>query len=273
MDPFYTQITGIQTCIKAPVIRYWNFGYQPATLLKIMNSLPKTLTLLVEQVFEALTDLVEKSNENMRSVHTMLGPDAALDTNSLAGFNSNLFSHFESEMNAGLIMVKYDPITQSRKNVILNTFLARVWGMTKDELLLRFADYDVPLPYSELDWLRTLLFELETHFDTTTARYSRLIFGTGQAARAVLVQVTTSKRFDAVGQLVMVRRCSSTSIPSRRSCPPPSHLFMPDSWDHCGHFRYESLCSAAIVSHQAAATFPHFPHGACVLLFSSRLIR
>jgi hypothetical protein len=199
--------------MQPPMARHWNFGYKTTNIFKILNSLPEPMLNIFEQVIESIVALFGELNKTMRTVHTMIG-SKSVDENSIACMESDFSSQFESERDIGLIQIDYDPLTQSRKHFALNTFLANLWGMTKDELILRFADYDVPLPYSELDWLRTLIFELETHVDTNTTRYSRLIFGTGQAARTALVQVTTNKSFDADGQIFRVRLVLSCRVRS-----------------------------------------------------------
>ncbi len=190
--------------MQAAILHHWNLGYQPASILKIINSLPKPLFLLLGEVLDSLSDMADDSSKTMQKLSAMIGWNTT-DQKSIVCMATELCFHFENENDAGLIKMDYDPLTKLRKHVEFNTCFARLWCMSKEELLLRFADYHVPLPYSEIDWLRNFIFDLETHFQNDTISYSRLIFGSGEEARAVLVEVTTNKRFNAVGQIIQVR--------------------------------------------------------------------
>ena len=196
----------IQTCynwMQPPIARYWNFGFQQTKIFKILNSLPQPLVVAVEQVLKALTVTAENSISTMQSLSASVGW-SNFEKESIVSLQIDPFDRFEST-SIGLIKVDYDPIAESRTRVDLNTFFARLWCMSKEELLLRFVDDNVPLPYSELDWLRSLVFDLETHFHNDTIKYSRLIFGNGQAVRAVLVEITSRKTFNSVGQITKVK--------------------------------------------------------------------
>ena len=195
----------IQTCfhwMQPPIVRYWNFGFQQTKIFKILNSLPQPLGLAFEQVLKALTAKAENSISTMQTLSASVGW-SNFEKDSILSQQIDPLVRFESA-SIGLIKVDYDHITQSRTRVDLNAFFARLWCMSKEQLLLRFADDNVPLPYSELDWLRSLVFDLETHFHNDTIKYSRLIFGNGQAVRAVLVEITSRKTFNSVGQITQV---------------------------------------------------------------------
>ena len=79
-----------------------------------------------------------------------------------------------------------------------------MWDMSKEDLLICFSNYDAPLPFTELDWLRTLTCELENFFDDLTSHFLRFTFGIGGNARGMLVCLSTKKVFNAFGQLTQV---------------------------------------------------------------------
>jgi hypothetical protein len=208
MENFNRHMASDPTCqgwIHAAICRHWNLGYQPDAILKIINSLPHPLVLLLCRVLDSLSVMTDDSSKTMQKLSEMIGWTTTDKKRTVSIVTE---AHFENEKDAGLIKIEYDPIptgfAHSQKHVEFNTCFARLWCMSKEELLLRFADNDVPLPYSGLDWLRNVIFDLETHFQNDTIRYSRLIFGRGQAARAVLVEITTRKSFNSVGQIIQV---------------------------------------------------------------------
>ena len=192
-----------QEWMQTTIIRNWNGGYQAACVSKIINSLPQPLISWFSRVLLTVSNMADESSRTMQKWTPLIGW-GTIEKNS-DWLATELCSYFENEKDAGLIQIDFDPTTLSREHVDFNTYFAGLWCMSKEELLFRFADYDVPLPYSDLDWLRNLIFDLETHFQNNTTRYSRLVFGSGQAARAVLVEVTTRKTFNAVGQVIQVR--------------------------------------------------------------------
>eukprot|EP00291_Cryptomonas_curvata_P004566 CAMPEP_0172189854 /NCGR_PEP_ID=MMETSP1050-20130122/22768_1 /TAXON_ID=233186 /ORGANISM="Cryptomonas curvata, Strain CCAP979/52" /LENGTH=203 /DNA_ID=CAMNT_0012864621 /DNA_START=285 /DNA_END=893 /DNA_ORIENTATION=- len=195
----------------------------------------------------------------MQNLSAMIGWNMT-EKKGVVGMATEIYSHFENIKDAGLIKVDYDPATQSREHVEFNTCFAGLWCMGKEELLLRFEEYNAPLPYSELDWLRNLIFDLETHFQNDTIRYSRLIFGSGEAARAVLVEITTSKSFNAVGQTCQVKQAYRVIGPTEynravRSRPPCCPL--PLTGDHRSGQRLlvdaaaDSVLTVAVLSRSA----------------------
>jgi hypothetical protein len=111
---------------------------------------------------------------------------------------------WEKEEVFALIGLEFDPSTQMRINVRANTRAALLWNLKKNELLLRFANYDLPLPFTELDWLRVLVLDLRSYFQNATSHYYRIMVGSGKDARAMLVCVTKFKTFDGMGRISQV---------------------------------------------------------------------
>ena len=190
--------------MQSPVIRLWNFGYQPAPIKKIIGTLPPPLFSAIGSALDSLSVIADQSSTSLIKLSEAMGWNKA-EERTIVSMATDECAHFEAETDLGLIHIDYVPSTQSRKRVAFNTCFAELWSMSKEDLLLRFADYDVPLPYSELDWLRVLISDVEAHFQNVTTQYLRLTFGSGQAARAVLAEVTTKKSFTAVGQICRVR--------------------------------------------------------------------
>jgi hypothetical protein len=107
-----------------------------------------------------------------------------------------------------LVGLDFDPNTQMRINVRANSRAALLWNMRKGELLLRFANYDLPLPYTEVDWLRVLILDLQSYFKNVTSHYYRMMVGSGTDARAMMVCVTKIKTFNSLGRISQVSLCS-----------------------------------------------------------------
>ncbi len=64
---------------------------------------------------------------------------------------------WEREQEYGFMQVSFDPETQERRSLFVNTRFAELCGFHREEMLARFGNYDVEVPRPELDSLRILL--------------------------------------------------------------------------------------------------------------------
>ncbi len=113
--------------------------------------------------------------------------------------------HQEQEFeNDALLRLDFDASNQGRLYVSANSCAASLWNMKRDELLLSFANYDLPLPCFELDWLRFLVSYMQAYFRDESSHYIRFINEVGFGARAKLVCLTSVKTFNAIGQITQV---------------------------------------------------------------------
>ena len=103
--------------------------------------------------------------------------------------------------------------TQRRVNVMLNSRIAAIAGMHKEEVLARLAAHDAPISFLPLDYLCGLLHQTlraavpsgpaaaRTHTDVIHLRMARM----GGRRGSDLVRMEVVKLFNAEGQVTQVR--------------------------------------------------------------------
>ena len=194
--------------VYTPLRQWWNFGYESESILRILRHLPQRLSSAIHRLLGTLHFMSEYST--CRLQHTFRLADCLSSTGepSLHEDTQLQFEdeevEWEREKVFALISLGFDPSTQMRTNVRANSRAALLWNLRKSELLLRFANYDLPLPYTELDWLRLLVLDLRSYFKNVTSHFHRTIVGSGNGARAMIVCVTKIKTFNYLGRISKV---------------------------------------------------------------------
>jgi hypothetical protein len=120
---------------------------------------------------------------------------------------------WEGEREWSFLSVQYDPVTSERQRIVSNERMAEVSGMSREELLARFAGREMHVPFVEADWLANFIHDLEFAEETRNERYLRVFVGPGQAPVGGLALSVKVKHFNAAGRVVRVRL---------RPPPPPS---------------------------------------------------
>jgi hypothetical protein len=194
-----------------PLRHWWNFGYESESILKIMRHLPPRLNSSMHRLLDTLHSLSEYSACSLQHMSRLA---SWLPSTEELPFQGDTWvqreeeeAEWEKEVVFALLSIVFDPVTQARRNVRANSRAALLWNMRKSELLLRFANYDLPLPYTELDWLRILILDLREYFQNATSHYHRMMVGSGKGARAMIVCVTKIKTFNCLGRISQVLTC------------------------------------------------------------------
>jgi hypothetical protein len=122
----------------------------------------------------------------------------------------------EGERECAFISVAYDEATNERQVVASNERMAEMAGIRREELLARFADHEVELPFLEADWLAYFLLDLEfvTSGETRTQLYLRSAIGRGpnRWRRGVLLRTMKQRHFDGWGRVTRVREDARTHL-------------------------------------------------------------
>ena len=207
-----------------PARRFWSFGYQTKPLARIFDSVPPRLSTAIECAMGAMqamysvatldtTNAITAGNGAIRSA-----PESTAV--SLSGIAESEDAMWEAQADIGFVRVLFDPHTQHRQHVAANAALAKVAGMHREELLARFAAHEVPLPWTDLDFLRffVLLLRRGLRAESLTV-CGRMVFGSGPAARAVLIRHDMITSFDSAGRTTQVSRPLSARRPPRAFAP------------------------------------------------------
>ncbi len=113
-------------------------------------------------------------------------------------------AEWEQDSTHAFIIATFDPATQRRTAISVNSSAAALLGMHREELLARYMQHDVPLALPPLDALRHLLNALRlSAFDTSSQRYYRMLVDGGRSAALVCTQ--TVRIFDARRRICQVR--------------------------------------------------------------------
>ena len=60
---------------------------------------------------------------------------------------------WENDEVNGFLQVSYDPDTNQRTNIAMNPRYAHLYGYHKEEMLARFANHDLEVQRTDIDWL------------------------------------------------------------------------------------------------------------------------
>ena len=143
------------------IFKIWAAGYQVQSLVNIFDSFSPSLEAVT---IRALRELQERSNRKMIQLAQGLASVGAVGKGALvdecAAENSRMLAEaemWEREQEYGFLQILFDPNTQERRSLFVNTRFAELWGFHREEMLARFANFDVEVPRPELDSLRIFL--------------------------------------------------------------------------------------------------------------------
>ena len=187
-----------------PAKHIWNFGYETRSIFKIVNSMPKNLSLAWKLLMDSMNKICLASIYNSKMIDSLVNGSRqeALcgDIRPAIEFGEE----WECEDLCGIIEVKLEPSTQERQSLQANSCAAAIWGMSKQDFLRRFLACDLPLPFTQLDALRAAAIDIQNHTEALTSQHIRLTFGNCNEARAVLVCWTKLKTYDSHGRITAV---------------------------------------------------------------------
>jgi hypothetical protein len=219
--------------------RLWTFGYAEQALASIFDALPAGFCAAIQTASNRLATLMratharsiaDAANRLAAGAVRLTGTPEETETNGIGGeevlgtrqdgehvFLECLEDIWERDGEEGFIEFAFDPATQQRTNVMLNTFTASIAGMHKEEVLARLAAHDAPISFLPLDFLCALLHQslraavrsgpasARTHTDVI---HLRMACRGSQRRGSNLIRMETVKRFDAQGQVTQV--CSKS---------------------------------------------------------------
>jgi hypothetical protein len=203
-----------------PLRQWWNFGFESESILRILQHLPQGLSSAMYRLLDTLHFLSESSAYRLQLISRLV--DSISNTGELSAQDDKRKQfedeevEWEKEEVFALICLDFDPSTQMRISVRSNSRAALLWNLKKNELLLRFANYDLLLPFTDLDWLRVLVLDLRSYFQNVTVHYYRMMVGSGMDARAMIVCVTKIKTFTSMGRISQVSHVLYTSFSYNR---------------------------------------------------------
>ncbi len=130
---------------------------------------------------------------------------------------------WEAEKEFGLMKVEFDPCTQRRTNMAINSRLASYWCQHKEECLIRFAMHEASTGLADFCGICVVISFIMSSLNCEQMYYVRMCVRVGNDIQGILVLREEVKRFNSHGQLiqVVVGGCFPP-VPIPTSVPSPS---------------------------------------------------
>jgi hypothetical protein len=144
----------------------WTIGYREQDIASIFDALPCDFCRIIQAASDrTLRQVLARATAPKRlpaplSEGEGAGWEVAGGEGGEEGFGTFmecLEDLWEREEEVGFMELAFDPVTQRRANVVLNSRCAAMAGMHKEEVLARLAAHDAPVSFVPLDFLRVLL--------------------------------------------------------------------------------------------------------------------
>jgi hypothetical protein len=184
--------------------RWMSYGFKCSELARVFNSVPPYLLSSIDQMMKLLafkySDVFDPSGgkNNQNEVESQCqGPQN--------GFEPPFRNIWNDDDTHGICVFDFNPISQERQHVDINGICSSIRQMHEEEYRARLANHDLPLYWSDQDFLSQFVFTLRNHFRTEIGSYyMRFIVGVGDSRHGVLVRETIKNNFDAMGRVTRV---------------------------------------------------------------------
>jgi hypothetical protein len=208
---------------------FMRFGFRKDAAVSIFGPTPPQFKELLRRVVRSVNALCGMRTQHLAAAgccgceggtvdRQAEGLDSSADSRRATALASLVSDAelMESEREWAYISVAYDEVMNERQVVGSNERMAEIAGMRREELLARFADHEMELPFLEADWLAYFLLDLEfvTSGETRTQLYLRSAIGRG-LGRAALLRTVKQRHFNGWGRVTRVRGGAHAFAPSR----------------------------------------------------------
>ena len=186
-----------------PLKHCWNFGYHSYYVMKIINSLPWRVWLSLNRLSQTLHCISDDSSFRLKNLY--LATRYQFEKKENVVEMPQITESWDEDNTYGLIQMEFDPEFQTRLTIALNKRASYFWQLSKEDLVHRFLQNEVPLQMTELDWIRAFSAYVGGFFESPVVQYLRFTLGVGDVADATLVCMTTFKSFNQFGRIIKVR--------------------------------------------------------------------
>jgi hypothetical protein len=123
--------------------RLWSLGYQEDALASILDALPADFCSAIQAASKQVWGVIQAAAAASAAPGAAAAGQAEI---SEPAFLECLEDIWERDAQEGFIEFAFDPATQQRSNVILNSATASLAGMHKEEVARRPPSFRLPLP-------------------------------------------------------------------------------------------------------------------------------
>jgi hypothetical protein len=183
--------------------RIWAFGFNAKEIALFLNSIPGPVCNAFASLLSEHEILLQQRTSQHQWLQQTCGVDILSHPNTQSkGLDAALWQYQNA---CGYLGVFFDPSTQTRNEVTLNSSFSTVTGVHTEELLARFANHDLEMFCPPLDFLffcaNDTIFGLESR-----DRYIRYMPRAGDGVRRTTLVCNSTKRlFDAAGRIKQVK--------------------------------------------------------------------
>jgi hypothetical protein len=204
----------------------WN-GYHAESMANMFNAMPPLLCSAVGEALRTIETVNQSSTPDLLCNKLTASQGIANNDAYAIEVTNRLLNETEElwEINSewGYQIITLDPERQVRRDHRINTQFANMFGMHREEVLARLANYDLPIYFMELDALSMFVLMILKHpAPGRRVKYFRMCTGSGRFRTVILVAQYTVTIADDQGRIVQV--CCSHSHPARRLMPSPHPL-------------------------------------------------
>jgi hypothetical protein len=132
------------------VERMWAFGYQGPQLAHLFNAIPPEISALMKRCLVALQTIFRL--QPFKSKASASPEDIPIVTDELKHMQA-VAEHWDQDEVHGFLQVSFNPDTNARQHVVMNSRYAHLHGYHKEEMIARFARRELELQRTEVDWL------------------------------------------------------------------------------------------------------------------------
>jgi hypothetical protein len=182
--------------------RWMGYGFQGSELARIFDCIPHGLRSSIDELMKILTSKYHRSSTEFLGCAQdpwMSDPRHSLHSKSQLG---NIWCDDQA---LGICVYDFDAGTQERLHARTDSFYAASHGMHEEEYGTRLACHDLPLHWTDLEFLIFFVYSLRNHFRTESMSLcERVVIGSGDACRGLLVREELRNTFDSSGRVTQV---------------------------------------------------------------------
>jgi hypothetical protein len=186
----------------------WN-GYHAESIANMLNSVPPILCTAVEEAVRTVHSIKQLSAQDFRC--SKLTPAHGIDNNDAFAIEvtNRLLNEaeelWEIDCEWGYQVITLDPVRQVRRDHRINSKLASMFGMHREEMLARLANHDLPIYFIEVDAMSMFVLMILKHpAPGRRVKYFRMCTGSGRFRTVILVAQYTVTIADDQGRIVQV---------------------------------------------------------------------
>ena len=197
----------IERGLSCPQILYWVSwsGYNGETIANLINSIPPVLFSAMNDAVKAV-NFTSHPNGSQQYLHGYSSDFAPQnDVAERLERYLQIGADFDMDSEQGYQIITLDPDRGVRRNHVVSTQLATMFGMHREEMLSRIANFDLPLLHLEVDAIAVLALMMLKPRPVAGRRVNYFRMSVGRPRSYILVAQYQVSIADEVGRITQVK--------------------------------------------------------------------